>query len=70
MKQLYQADMMEGFGERMKKAADSKFLVKQGIEPGEAVGNDIATDLSMDEHTGDWTLGKHHFTLCITESVP
>ena len=28
MKQLYQADMIEAFGERMKKAADSKFLTK------------------------------------------
>ena len=48
---------MEGFGDRMKKAADSKFLVKTGIEPGAEIGNDIATDLSMDENTGDWTLG-------------
>jgi len=56
MKQLYQADMMEGFGERMKRAADSKFLAKKDIEPGYAVGNDIATDLSMDATTGDWTL--------------
>ena len=35
--------MMEGFGERMKRAADSKFLAKKDIEPGYAVGNDIAT---------------------------
>ena len=62
---------MEGFGERMKRAADSKFLTKKDIEPGYAVGNDIATgkfsirvprtkrshlDLSMDATTGDWTL--------------
>ena len=40
---LFQADMMEGFGERMKRAADSKFLAKKDIEPGYAVGNDIAT---------------------------
>ena len=38
--------MMEGFGERMKRAADSKFLAKKDIEPGYAVGNDIATGKS------------------------
>ena len=55
MKQLYQADMIEGFGERMKKAADSKFL-NAGIEPGQELGNDIQKDQSMDMETGDWTL--------------
>ena len=34
---------MEGFGERMKRAADSKFLTKKDIEPGYAVENDIGT---------------------------
>ena len=47
--------MIEGFGERMKKAADSKFL-NTGIEPGQEVGNDIQKDQSMDMETGDWTL--------------
>ena len=45
-KKRFQADMMEGFGERMKRAADSKFLAKKDIEPGYAVGNDIATGKS------------------------
>ena len=39
MKQLYQADMMEGFGDRLKRACDSKFLTQQAED--EAIGNDI-----------------------------
>merc|ERR1719402_1655721 len=45
---------MEGFGERLKRAADSKLLKK---EDGVAeVGNNIEVDMGMDQNTGDWTL--------------
>ena len=48
--------MMEGFGERLKRAADSKFLTKVEDEGAPVVGNDITVDTGMDQNTGDWTL--------------
>jgi hypothetical protein len=55
--------MMEGFGERLKRAADSKFLKKEDLAKiaaedaaVPAVGNDITVDTGMDTNTGDWTL--------------
>ncbi|CBY35283.1 unnamed protein product, partial [Oikopleura dioica] len=58
MKQLYEADMIEGFGQRLKRACESKFLqvAEGGPESGYAIGNDIQVDTGMNEDTGDWTL--------------
>jgi len=58
MKQLYEADMMEAFGQRLKRACESKFLqaAEGGPEAGYAIGNDIQVDTGMNEDTGDWTL--------------
>ena len=42
------ADMMEGFGERLKRACDSKFLSKQADD--EAIGNDIQVGIFIKYH--------------------
>ena len=49
--------MIEGFGERLKRAMDSKVLKAEAAAGNAApIGNDIKVDTGMDTNTGDWTL--------------